>query len=122
MSWLIGILVTWVVTTISLLIISKLPIGVEIDTLRKAFISAAVFGVLNAILGPILNFLFLPFNAITLFLLSFIFATIVNAIIFALAAALVEGFRLRHKVVSPLIGAILLGIVNSLIFRFLPIG
>lgn len=31
-----GRLITWIVTTISFLIISRLPIGVEIDSLGKA--------------------------------------------------------------------------------------
>ncbi|MEP0753382.1 phage holin family protein [Trichocoleus sp. Lan] len=53
---MVGILITWLVTTISFLIISRLPIGVEIDTFGKAAISAAVFGILNALLKPILGF------------------------------------------------------------------
>ncbi|MEY4520415.1 MAG: hypothetical protein RLZZ499_3015 [Cyanobacteriota bacterium] len=51
-----GIIVTWLVITVSFLIISKLPIGVEIDSFGKALLSAAVFGILNAILRPILGF------------------------------------------------------------------
>jgi putative membrane protein len=44
------------VTTISFLIISRLPIGIEIDSLGKAAISAAVFGVWgfwSALIGSI---------------------------------------------------------------------
>ncbi|MBD1889897.1 phage holin family protein [Trichocoleus sp. ST-U2] len=58
---MVGILITWLVTTISFLIISRLPIGVEIDTFGKAAISAAVFGILNALLKPILGFFTFPF-------------------------------------------------------------
>jgi len=50
------LLITWLVTTVSFLIISRLPIGGEIDSFGKAAISALVFGILNAILRPILNF------------------------------------------------------------------
>lgn len=111
-----GLIASWLVTTISFLIISRLPIGVEIDSLGKAAISAAVFGFLNAILRPILGFLTFP-----LIILTFgFFLFVLNAIIFGLAAALVPGFRLRWGFLSALIGSLALSIVNSLIFHLIP--
>lgn len=117
MNPLISILVTWLVTAVSLFIISKLPLGVEIDGFKKALISAAVFGVLNALLAPVLQVIFFVPNLLTFFLLSFIFMAVINAIVFGLAAKLVRGFRLRNGIWSALFGAIALGLINSLIFR-----
>lgn len=108
-----GLIITWIVTTVSFLIISKLPIGVEIDSLGKAAISAAVFGVLNALLRPILGFFTFPLIILTLGLFLFV----LNAIIFGLAAWLVPGFRLRWGIWSALIGSIALSIINSVIFH-----
>jgi putative membrane protein len=110
-----SLFIPWLVTTVSLLIISKLPIGVEIDSFGKALISAAVFGILNAIVRPILFWLTIPVTILTLG----IFLLILNAIIFALAAALVSGFRLRWGFWSALLGAFLLGLVNSTIYQVL---
>jgi putative membrane protein len=110
-----GIFITWIVTTVSFLILSRLPIGVEIDSLGKAAISAAIFGILNALLRPILGFFTLPLIILTLGLFLFV----LNAIIFGLAAWLVPGFRLRWGIWSALIGSIALSIINSLIFRLL---
>jgi putative membrane protein len=108
---MLDLILTWVVTTISFLIIARLPIGIEIDSLGKAAISAAVFGILNAILRPILAFFTFP-----VILLSFgLFVFILNAIIFALAAALVPGFTLRWGFWSALVGSIALAIVNSIL-------
>ena len=112
---MLGLIIIWLVTTISFLIISKLPIGVEIDSFGKAVISAAVFGILNAILRPILGFFTFPFIILTFGLFVFV----LNAIIFGLAAALVPGFRLRWGFWSALIGAIALSVVNSLLFNLL---
>jgi putative membrane protein len=53
MSNILAILISLIVTTISLLIISKLPTGVEIDNVKKGVIAAVVFGILNAVLHPI---------------------------------------------------------------------
>lgn len=112
---LVGILVAWLVTSVSLFIISKLPTGVEIDTFGKALWSAVVFGILNAVLYPVLFILTLPINFLTLGL----FSIVLNAIIFGLAAWLVSGFRLRWGVWSALIGGVALGIINSLIYQLL---
>ena len=110
-----GIIVTWLVTTISFLIISRLPIGVEIDSFGKAAISAAVFGILNAILRPILSLFTFPLIILTFGLFLFI----LNATIFGLAAWLVPGFRLRWGFWSALIGSIALSVINFIIFNSL---
>lgn len=109
------ILLTWLVTTISFLLISRLPIGVELDNFGKAALSAAVFGILNALLRPILIFFGFPLIVITLGLFLFI----LNAIIFAIAAAIVNGFRLRYGFWSALLGSIALSIVNSILLSFI---
>ena len=112
---MLGILITWLVTTISFLIIARLPLGVEIDTFGKASVSAAVFGVLNALLRPILGFFTFPLILLTLGLFLFV----LNAIIFGLAAALVTGFRLRWGIWSALLGSIALSLINSILFNLL---
>ena len=112
---MLGLLLTWLITTISFLIISRLPLGIEIDSFGKAALSAAVFGTLNALLRPILAFFTFPFLLLTFGL----FAFILNAIIFGLAALIVQGFRLRWGIWSALLGSITLGIVNSVLFRVL---
>jgi putative membrane protein len=112
---IVSLLITWIVTSISLFIISKLPTGVEIDGFQKALISAAVFGVLNALIKPILQVLALPITFLTLGL----FSIIINAIIFGLAAWLVTGFRLRWGVWSAIIGTLALSFINSILFNLL---
>lgn len=115
---ILAIIVSLVVTTISLLIISKLPTGVEVDSLKKGFVSAIVFGILNAILHPILSLLALPITFLTFGL----FSLVINAIIFGLSAFLVRGFRLRWGFWSALIGAFALSVINSIIYNILPSG
>ena len=112
---IVSLLITWVITSISLFIISKLPTGVEIDGFNKALISAAVFGVLNALIGPVLRVLAFPITFLTLGL----FSIIINAIIFGLAAWLVTGFRLRWGFWSAIIGTLALSFINSILFAIL---
>ncbi len=110
---MIGLIITWLVTAISFLIISKLPIGVEIDNFGKALIAAAVFGILNAFLLPVLTFFTLPFIILTIGLFFFV----LNSIIFGISAAIVPGFRLRYGFWSALLGSFALAIINSLLLR-----
>ncbi|MGG6267459.1 phage holin family protein [Leptolyngbya sp. AN03gr2] len=109
------ILLTWLVTTVSFLIISRLPIGVEISSVSRAAIAAAVFGLLNAILRPVLVFFGFPFIVITLGLFLFV----LNAVIFAIAAAIVNGFHLKYGIWSALLGSIALSIINSILLSFI---
>lgn len=112
---IMSLIVAWVVTSISLLIVSKLPTGVEIDTVGKAATSAIVFGLLNAVVRPVFVALTLPFTIISFGL----FLLVVNAVIFGLAAALVEGFRLRWGIISAFIGSLALSLVNSILYKII---
>ena len=114
---LVSIIVTWLVTSVSLFIISKLPLGTEIDSFGVALWSAAVLGFVNAIIGPIFRFFAFPITFLTFGL----FAVIINALLFGIAAFLVKGFRLKWGFWSALIGAIVLSVLNSIIFKLLPI-
>jgi putative membrane protein len=116
MGGLLSFLIAAIVTAISLLIISYIPfLGVEVDSPGKALISGVIFGLLNAFLAPILRFLGAPITFITFGL----FAIVINAIIFGLTAKLVEGFRLRNGLISAILGAIVLSIVNGILFQIL---
>lgn len=107
---------TWLVTTLSLLIITRLPLGITIKDTSTAFVAALVLGLLNALLGPILRFLAFPITLLTLGL----FAIIINAFLLWLASRLVDGFRVDGAL-SAILGALVLGILNAIIFWVLPI-
>ncbi|MBW4664066.1 MAG: phage holin family protein [Chroococcus sp. CMT-3BRIN-NPC107] len=115
---LIGLLIAWLVSASSLLIVTKLPVGVEIDSPAKAYISAAVLGVVAAVVNPILKaFFFIP-NLLTFGLISGVVTFIVSAVALAITAGAVSGFRLRQGIWSALIGALALSVVTNLIYGF----
>lgn len=105
-------LLTWLITAVSLLIISALRLGIEIKGLGTALVAALVLGVLNAVVRPILGFLALPITILTLGL----FALVLNALMIMLMAALVKGVRLRYGFWGALLGSIVLSLLNWLIF------
>lgn len=115
---IVTLVIVWVVTSISLLIISKLPLGVEVDSPQKAFLSAAVLGIVTALVRPILSLIF-TVPVLTFNLLSGIFTFMIAVVCFSIAAWLVDGFRLRFGIWSAVLGAFALSIINSLIYKLL---
>jgi putative membrane protein len=112
---MIPFLITCLVTAVSLLIISRLPLGIEVDSTGKAIVAGLVFGLLNAFVKPVLAILTFPLTILTLGL----FLLLLNVIIFGLAAWLVHGFRLKWGIWSAILGTIALSIINSVLFSIL---
>ena len=71
-----------------LVVMAILLPGVSVDTLWTAIVAAAVIGLVNALLWPILSYLILPFAVLTLGLLSLV----LNAVLVQVASVFVEGF------------------------------
>jgi putative membrane protein len=113
---MVSFIVTILVTALSLLILSRINIGLEIENIGTALIAALVLGLLNATLRPILGFLAFPITFLTLGL----FSIVLNAIVLYLAAAMVKGFQIRNFLAA-IIAAILLGILNGIILWILPV-
>lgn len=105
--------ITWIATTVSVLILANLPTGIEADTVGRAGVAALVFGLLNAPTSWLINNGWL--NLFTLGLLGLIG----NTILFGLAALLVKGFRLKWGLVSAMMGAIGIALMNSLFLAIL---
>ena len=57
---IVQLLIIWLVTAVSFVIISKIPTGVEVDDFQKALISAGVFGLLNALVRPLIAMVSVP--------------------------------------------------------------
>lgn len=110
MDLIISFVITAIVTAIALIIISKLPLGVEVDSFGKALISGLVFGILGALVHPLRSLLELG----PLEYLFFPILFLINVAVFGLTAKLVEGFRLR-SIWSAVFGSLLLTVVASVL-------
>jgi putative membrane protein len=107
LSMIVSLIITTLIVALGLLIISKLPIGVEVDSIGIAVISAIVFGLLNGLLGWLVAFMRWT-------IVLWPLALVMNIVIFGLAAWLVQGFRLRNGLISAALGAFALAIVTQL--------
>lgn len=109
-------IMTWIVTSVSLLITAEFFPGITIITANVAIFAAVVLGLINAIVKPILVLFTLP---LTIFSLG-LFLFVVNAISFSLVAYFTPGFHV-NSFLDALFGSIFLSLVSGFlnsIFNF----
>ena len=81
----------WLCSALALLAVAYLYSGVVVTSFTGALIAAAVLGVLNTIVRPLLVLLTLPVTLVTLGLFMFV----INALMFWAAASLVSGLNVN---------------------------
>lgn len=104
------LLVQWLLSAASLLVVASFYSGVHIGSWRAALIATCVIGVFNILLRPLLVVLTLPVTILTLGL----FLLIINAVLFWLAATLLPGFHVRGFM-GALIGSALYSLLGVVI-------
>ena len=100
-------LIHWLITAVALAATAYLLPGIQVGSLAPLLLAALVLGLVNAFVRPLLVILTLPITILTLGL----FYLVVNGAAFALAAALVPGFRVS-SFGSAIVGALLVGLVS----------
>lgn len=100
--------------TLALLLTAYLVPGIEVDGIYVALITAAILGVLHAVVRPVLFILTLPITIITLGLFHFV----INAGLFMFAASFIDGFTV-NSFWTALLGSILVSVINTVGSRFL---
>ena len=100
------LLLVWLLNTLALVAVAYLMPSVSIASFGAALIAAAVLGLVNTIIRPILVLLTLPVTLLTLGLFIFV----INGLLFWAVASILEGFE-----VAGFWSAVFAAIVYSLI-------
>ena len=101
-----------VINAISLYIVSVLMKSVYIGSLASLITLTIIFGLLNLIVKPVIEFFSLPITFLTLGLFSFV----VNGLVLKLAFNIVPGTSL-HGFFNAIIAAVLLTIANTIFYN-----
>ena len=102
-----GLLIRWIVNTLALFLVVNIVPGYAYRDWISLVIAAAVLGLLNAIVRPILFVLTLPITVVTLGL----FLLVLNAIMLELTAWLVPGFDIQGFLWA-IVGALVLSVIS----------
>jgi putative membrane protein len=105
-----GLLLHWLISALSLMIVAYLFPGIQLQGLGAALIAPIVIGLINATIGLILKIITFPLTILTLG----IFWLVINALMLQLAAALVPGFYVAGFLAA-FFGAIVLSIVSTIL-------
>ncbi|MBW1940612.1 MAG: phage holin family protein [Deltaproteobacteria bacterium] len=111
---MIEIFIRWVFLTGAVIIVSYMMDGISVSGFFPAFFAAAVLGILNAFLRPILIILTLPINMLSFGLFTFV----VNAFMLQMASGIISGFEVRGFW-SAVFGSILISFFNWLLNSFI---
>ena len=109
-----GILLRWLISGLSLLLVGQVVPGIEVAGLFSALVAAALLGILNAVIRPLLILLTLPLTIFTLGLFIFV----INALILLILSALLKGIDI-HGFWPALAGAFILSVISWLTSSFI---
>jgi len=104
------LLLKWVLSALALLAVTYLYSGVQVKSFGSALIAAAVIGLLNMIVRPVLVVLTLPVTIVTLGLFLFV----INALLFWAASGLLSGVHV-DGFVAALIGSLIYSLLGLII-------
>lgn len=107
-------IVSWLVSAIAILIAAYIIPGVRVNSFLVALLVAAVLGIVNALVRPLLVLLTLPITILTLG----IFLLVINALLILLVDAIVPGFEVRGFW-NALLFSIILTIIVSIFNLFI---
>jgi putative membrane protein len=102
-----GFLIRLVITALGLWLTNQVLPGIEIRGTGTLVAAALLLGIVNALVRPVAVLLTLPLTVVTLGL----FLLVVNAGMFALVAALLDGFHVAGFG-SALLGSIIVGLTS----------
>ena len=109
------LLLVWILNAIALLVIAYLDPGVQVVDWKAAAVAALVFGLVNALVKPVLIILTLPVTVLTLGL----FLLVINGLLFWAVASIVPGFEVAGFWAA-MVGAILFSILTWALSKLLP--
>jgi len=109
------LLTRWLVITVAILVAATiLRKGIHVDSLTTAIIAAAILGIINAFLRPVLLILTLPLTILTLGVFTFV----LNAFMLLLVAYFVPGLEIDGFSWA-FLGALIISIVSWIANRFI---
>ena len=109
-----GLWIRWLVLAFAILIASYLVDGIQVDGFLNAALAAAVLGILNAVVRPVLLLLTLPITVLTLGFFFFV----VNAAMLKLASGVIPGFYV-YGFWPAVFGSLLISLVSWLVNSFI---
>lgn len=105
-----NLIASWFLHALSLILIPFIISGIKVDSITHALIAAAVIGIINTLIKPILVILTLPITLLTLGLFIFV----INGVLFWLAGSYVPGFHVTN-LTTGIVGALAYSVISTIL-------
>jgi putative membrane protein len=113
----------WPVRALILILVSRMPLGVEMISFKIALVCSLVISLLGTLLVWPLRFLLAPLKMVTtlggLLPVGFLFEWVISAILFAATAWLIQGFKLRYGLGSAFLGSLVYSVISFIALKLL---
>jgi putative membrane protein len=104
---MVSIITRWLIITGAILIASMVVPGIKVDSLLTTILAAALLGLINVFIKPVLIILTLPLNILTLGVFTFF----INAFMLELVAYFVKGFEVQ-SFLAAFLGSLIISVVT----------
>lgn len=111
---MVNLLLRWVLSSVALIAVAYVYSGVTVASFSAALLAAAVIGLLNTLVKPVLFVLTLPITVLTLGVFYFV----LNALLFWASASLLEGFQVQGFTAA-LLGSLIFSIIQMALHALL---
>lgn len=116
-------LLQWPVRAAILLLITRMPLGVEMASFPIALVSALVISLAGTLLVWPLRMILAPLKLVAtvggLIPVGFLFEWLISIILFGFTAWLIQGFRLRDGLISAALGSLAYSVISFFVLRAL---
>ena len=100
----------WIIFSVLIIFIAWIIPGISVNNFLSAMFACVIIAVINLFIKPLVQFISLPINFLTLGL----FSLVINALLLMLAGAVTPGFEV-NGFFSALFGSILLSLFSNLV-------
>lgn len=107
---MIEVILKWIIYSILIIFTAWIVPGISVENFASAMLVCLIIGIINAYIRPLVQFISLPVNFLTLGLFSFV----INALLLMLAGILTPGFEV-NGFLSALLGSIILALFANVI-------
>ena len=101
------LLIVWLLNALALLAVAYVVPSIHVSGLGSALIAAAVIGLVNLLIRPVLVILTLPVTVLTLGL----FLLVINGLLFLFVGHILNGFEVQ-TLLGGIVGAILYSLIS----------
>ncbi|MDO8618712.1 MAG: phage holin family protein [Candidatus Daviesbacteria bacterium] len=105
-----SLLMTWLINAVTLIAATYVVPGFHVASFTTALVAAIVIGLINIFIKPLLVFITLPINLLTLGLFTFV----INGVVLWLATQFVSGLTV-DSAMSAILAALVISIVSTIL-------